>query len=205
MRMTFPRRVDARVLRALAVAYHMPTPQLCSAEFLCELGDALTAAGVPGLLQHVDAMGEGLQETPEPTALTVEYCKLFYGPGKVAAPPYESVYLGGGVTMGEPAIAVVRKYQEAGVQVWEGFRNCPDHIAAELEFLYFAAGEAANFRALGREETARIWAERYNAFLREHLSRWVARFCRKIEEGTEQKFYLGLARLTAAVVEDAAR
>lgn len=201
MLLTAPRHATARVFRALAVAYHQPTQEIYQPQYLEYLREALTEAGAAELLPLVEQMAGGLAATPDLTDLTVAYCKLFFGPVKLVAPPYESVYLGGGVVMGEPALAVLRRYEEARVQLWEGFRECPDHIATELEFLYFTAGEAANFAALRRDATAVVWTARYRTFLQEHLCRWAGAFARKVEDGTENQFYVGLARLTAAWVE----
>ncbi|MFZ5826261.1 MAG: TorD/DmsD family molecular chaperone, partial [Bacillota bacterium] len=128
---------SARIYQRLALLFHQPDATLYDPAFLAGLRDDLAAVGAERLLHLVDEMAEGLRHTPDLTELTVAYCKLFYGPQKMLAAPYESIYLGGGVLMGESARLVSRRYQEARVQVWEGFKNMPDHVAAELEFLYY--------------------------------------------------------------------
>lgn len=194
-------RSTARVYRALARAFHQPAADLYHPAFLETLRRSLDAAGASGLLPLVEEMAEGLRDLPDLTDLTVEYCRLFYGPGKVAAPPYESVYLGGGLLMGEPAIQVLRCYEEAGVRIGDGFRDMPDHIGAELEYLCLAARETGNFAALRRHGTVGLWAARYRSFLTEHLAPWVRPFATKVHEGSDSRFYRALVTLTTRWVE----
>jgi len=201
MQLATPRHAAARVYRALAVAYHQPAEAIRVAKNLTDLRESLSAAGAADLAPLVAQMAGSVAAAPDKQDLTVEYCRLFYGPGKLVAPPYESVYLGGGVLMGEPTLGVLRRYEEAGVQVWEGFRDCPDHIAAELEYLFFTAREAANFAALGRADTAQLWVQRHRAFLSEHLAAWVKPFAVKVLEGSQNVYYRALVELTLGWVE----
>lgn len=191
---------SARIYQRLALLFHQPGMALYEPAFLAGLRDDLAAAGAPRLAEVVDEMAEGLRHTPNLTDLTVEYCKLFYGPAKMLAAPYESIYLGGGVLMGESARLVSRRYQEARVQVWEGFKNMPDHVAAELEFLYYTEMRAARAAAFGRQRAARVWERRHREFLRDHLSRWVRRFADRVGEARLSPFYGAASRLLAGWV-----
>ncbi|MFZ5815994.1 MAG: TorD/DmsD family molecular chaperone [Bacillota bacterium] len=191
---------SARIYQRLALIFHQPGAKLYDPTFLAGLREDLAAAGAERLLHLVDEMAEGLRQTPDLTELTVAYCKLFYGPQKMLAAPYESIYLGGGVLMGESTRLVSRRYQEARVQLWEGFKNMPDHVAAELEFLYYTQMRADFAAASGLQRAARLWDRRHREFLTNHLSRWVRRLAEKVIEGSPSRFYSAAARLLAGWV-----
>ncbi len=122
--------------------------------------------------------------------LAVEYSKLFVGPYGLKAPPYGSVYLDKERrVMGDSTIEVIRIYEEAGLTISDDFMELPDHIAAELEFMYFLIFK--EIEALERYElyTAIRFLEMQNRFLKRFLWRWIQPFTEKIKKGTENKFY----------------
>lgn len=131
--------------------------------------------------------------------LMPEYQRLFVGPYRVEAPPYESCYRGPGrAVMGEAAVEVLRSYAEAGVALHPEVRDLPDHIALELEFLaHLAAAEVGHWR---RRERSRLAAclEREERFLGEHLLRWIAPFAARVAAATRRPFYPALAAAAAA-------
>ena len=80
--------------------------------------------------------------------LLVDYTRLFLGPVDTLAKPYGSVWLGGDAPlMQDSTMAVLQLYEEAGFEIDEDFRELPDHIAAELEFLYLLLFREAEARA----------------------------------------------------------
>ena len=97
--------------------------------------------------------------------------------------------------MGESTLDVTRHYEEAGFHLSPSFRDLPDHVAAELEFMALLCeeeGEAWHkddlFQAaklISREET----------FLKDHLVRWIPNFTSKILSSTDFPFYRALASL----------
>lgn len=126
--------------------------------------------------------------------LAVEYSKLFVGPYGLKAPPYGSVYLDKERrVMGDSTIEVIKIYEEAGLSISDDFKELPDHIAAELEFMYFLIFK--EIEALERHElyTAMQFLEMQNKFLKKFLWRWIQPFTEKIKEGTKNKFYHGLS------------
>jgi len=132
--------------------------------------------------------------------LLLEYTRLFLGPVEAVARPYGSVWLTKEKTlMQESSMAVLELYREGGFDLAEDFRELPDHVAAELEFLYLMLFREN--RALRDDDAALagILALR-RRFLGEHLGRWVPAFCTAIEEGTTSDFYRALARLTRGFV-----
>ena len=72
--------------------------------------------------------------------LLVEYARLLVGPNELPAPPYGSVYLEEGrKVMGESTARVMEFYKAEGLSMNEQFQNLPDHITAEMEFMYYLA------------------------------------------------------------------
>ncbi len=70
--------------------------------------------------------------------LAVEYARLFVGPFELQAPPYGSVYLDEGRRiMGDSTIAVRKMYRDSELNISNDFKEPPDHISAELEFMYY--------------------------------------------------------------------
>lgn len=76
----------------------------------------------------------------------------------------------------------------------------PDHIAAELEFLYlliFRENEAYQLGNLAaREEKAAL----RRRFLDQHLGRWASPFTAAMREGAQTAYYRELAELTASFI-----
>lgn len=132
--------------------------------------------------------------------LLVDYSKLFVGPNELVAPPYGSVYLDKGRrVMGVSTMEVVNIYRTQGLGMDEDFREMPDHIAVELEFMSFLIHE--EIKALENDdlETARKFMEKQNMFLHFYLS-WVPLLCEKIKKGTDNSFYVALADCLQAFV-----
>ena len=72
-----------------------------------------------------------------PCPLEVDYAGLFVGPFLVPAPPYGSVYLEDKrQLMGDSTIDVRRHYLSFGLDLSPDFKEAPDHICAELEFMH---------------------------------------------------------------------
>lgn len=79
--------------------------------------------------------------------LLVDYTRVFLGPVDAPARPYGSVWLGPDkLTMQDTTMAVVALYEEGGFDIAEDFRELPDHVAAELEFLYLLLFREAKSR-----------------------------------------------------------
>jgi len=125
--------------------------------------------------------------------LEAEYARLFVGPGRPVAHPYESVYREGRV-MGDCTLAVRQSYAAEGLAP-EG-HSLPDHVAVELEFMAYLAQREAEARERGDEEGALAYLRQQEAFLSEHLSRWLPRFCQRVLAGEAHPFYADLAQRT---------
>ena len=129
--------------------------------------------------------------------LEIEYNRLFVGPGRPQAPPYESVYRDArGLVMGPTAREVERRYAEAGLGLAPNHRDLPDHVATELGFMAHLALQEAE----AQPKEALTWLDRERAFLRDHLAVWLPRFCQRVREASRHPFYAALAELTVTFV-----
>ncbi len=141
-------------------------------------------------------------DTP-PDDLLIDYSRLFVGPYKLLAPPYGSIYLEGQrQLMGNSTMDAQSRYEEAGLKFSKDFREAPDHIAAELEFLHFLI--FLEIEALEKEEweAALDSIKLQELFLKDHLGAWVSAFTSNVEEHAETEFYKILARITRKFVQD---
>jgi TorA maturation chaperone TorD len=102
--------------------------------------------------------------------------------------------------MGDSTMAVLQHYEDAGFEVDEGFRDLPDHVAVELEFLYVLLFREAEARIRGDAETLAGVGRMRQRFLAEHLGQWVGPFAAAVRAGAECAFYRELADLTERFV-----
>lgn len=186
--------------RYLAASYYEPDPAFDEEGMFAAL---VAAAGQidASLVPDAESLAQAFHSAPA-DALLLEYTRLFLGPMEILAQPYGSVWLSGDKTlMGETSMAVLDMYQEGGFEMDEEFRELPDHIAAELEFLYlllFRENEA-----LGQEDAGELAAVAAlkKRFLLEHLGRWVPDFTAAVAKSSQSAFYRHLAVLTLAFVK----
>jgi TorA maturation chaperone TorD len=185
--------------RFLAACYYEP-----GAEFAEErLFDSMVIAARridPELLAGARRLGDAFS-AEDAQDLLIDYTRLFLGPVDALAKPYGSVWLGTEKTlMQDSTMAVLAMYEEGGFDIAEDFRELPDHVAAELEFLYLLlfrenrAIESGDLAA--REEVAAV----KKRFLDEHLGRWIVAFAAAMKAGAQCAFYRELADLTRRFV-----
>jgi len=142
------------------------------------------------------ASPDGLEED-----LAVEWTKIFRGvqKGYSPPPPYESVYLGGGILQGEPMRTVSNLYATHGLQTRTPTGELPDYIAMEFKFMSVLAAEEAEAWTSRKEDALSCLLEQ-KRFLREHLLRWVPKFCDEARKHIETEFYKGVIDLFQALL-----
>jgi len=181
--------------RYLAACYYQPGPEFTEEKVFDSMLVAATRIH-PDLAVHARRLGEAFG-TEGAEDLLLDYTRLFLGPNHIIAKPYGSVWLEQDEPlMGESTVAVLNLYQEGGFDIDEDFRELPDHIAAELEFLYlliFRENEAHQQGKLVALEEKTALRRR---FLDQHLGRWVSPFTAAVKEGAQTAYYRELADLT---------
>ncbi len=191
--------------RLLAACYYEPEPVFAE-EGLFENLLAAARQVEDAFVPHAQAMGEAFRTT-EAQDLLLDYTRLFLGPMDILAKPYGSVWLDQEKTlMNDSSLAVLELYSEADFEMDEEFRELPDHVAAELEFLYlliFRVNEALRAKDAIALKQARDLKQR---FLDQHLGRWIGPFAAALRKHAQTGFYRQLADLTERFVKmEAAR
>ena len=137
----------------------------------------------------------------DPESLLVDYTRLFLGPVDTLAKPYGSAWLGGQqALMQDSTVAVQQLYEEGGFEISEDFRELPDHVAAELEFLYLLIFRETEAQRNGDLESTNAMTALRQRFLAEHLGAWIDPFTQAVENGAQTAFYRELAELTRLFV-----
>jgi len=197
----------AGLYRLFTVAFRLPAAEviteLQSRERTSVLLDMMGAvySVMPATAEKINQFKdliEGLIEAGDkPVALQVEYARLFVGPFKVPAPPYESMFRveSRGSIMGESTMEVRRLYREEGLDLSSEVQDLPDHILAELDFMSYLCDREAELRSEGSAE-AETYLKKQEAFLSSHLTKWIPQFSQAASSATREDFYRLLAGLT---------
>ncbi|MED4354481.1 molecular chaperone TorD family protein [Schinkia azotoformans] len=124
-------------------------------------------------------------------SLIFDFGRLFVGSSRPLASPYASIYLEGKwEVMGQSTIDTLQYYKEAGLEIKEDFHELPDHIAVELEFVYYLI-----YKYL--EENDEKYLSSQQKFVEKILNNWVPSFAKLIKEHAETEFY----RLIGSILE----
>ena len=129
-----------------------------------------------------------------------EYIQTFGHTISKECSPYETEYDQSHIFQKSHALAdVVGFYNAFGLELDSGFKDRPDHISLELEFMHFlclkdAYGVAKNHDpanlAVGRDAQSR--------FLEEHLGLWAFSFARRLHQEAAGDLYHAKAQLLTA-------
>jgi len=203
----------AAVYRVMALGFSEPGEDLvralCSGDLVSELVDALATLGAsdsacgPALqrLRRAASEMEAAGAAAPLRELSVEYARLFTGPGRPDVAGYESEYTearpdgGRGRLHGAATAAVAAVYREEGVAVAAALREPPDSVAAELEFLYLLSRrEEQAWQADDEGEALRL-RRTAGRFLAEHASRWLPKLAADVRATSGSHFYAGLAEV----------
>ncbi|MCM2253700.1 MAG: molecular chaperone TorD family protein [Ramlibacter sp.] len=181
--------------RFLAACYYEPDPAFEEERLFDSMLAAATRLDAE-LAASARRLGDAFAAQDLETLL-VDYTRLFLGPPEALAKPYGSCWLGAeAALMQESTLAVMELYREGGFEVDEEFMELPDHIAAELEFLYLLVFKQNEAVRAGLPDVRADWAKLQGIFLAEHLGKWVTPFAAAVSAGAQTPFYRELAGLT---------
>ncbi len=190
----------ADVYRLLSACFYQPETAFIEEDIFGQLSEALGVCA-PQMQGKATLLGVGFREETL-DSLLLDYTRLFLGPYEILAKPYGSCYIEGEkVIMGDSTMNAKACYLEADFEPAEDFKEMPDHVAIELEFLYLV-----NFRkaeALVAQDTDAVTKHESlrRAFLQDHLGHWVTPFTEKVREGATSNFYRILAELLNGFIE----
>ncbi|MDJ0949057.1 MAG: molecular chaperone TorD family protein [Alphaproteobacteria bacterium] len=109
------------------------------------------------------------------------------------ASPCESVWFDDdGLERQEPMFQVRDWYRRFGLAAVDSERRPDDHLVCQLSFV------AELFARRGEEDEVRAAVQ----FMDEHLLRWIGQFAGRIAGRCQESFFVGLALVTAAYLEE---
>ncbi len=133
--------------------------------------------------------------------LSLEYTRLFIGPGR-HIPPYESVHREGeGLLWGESTATVKKLIEFLGLRYRDDFSDMPDHISVEFELMQKLADRENEAREQNDEQAILRCLEFQKKFIDDHLSQWIPTFCVKVAKTSDSSFYGQMAKLTREFIE----
>lgn len=185
--------------KLLAACFYQPEMNIFKEELLPNLLASLKVSCEPATAS-AEQMLKLLTAYSE-EELLVDYAKLFVGPNELIAPPYGSIYLDKErKVMGDSTIKTMELYREAGLAINDDFKELPDHIAVELEFMYYLVFKETEALEKSDIDTAHKFIKMQQEFLNSFLGLWINNFCEKIKNGTDNEFYIALAECVSAFI-----
>jgi len=157
----------------------------------------------------IDLGFNGLQPFPynlQLKALQTEHLRTF---GVTGSQCYETEYgLPNEFRQSQEMADIAGFYRAFGFNVGGQYRERPDHLATELEFLYVLAIKEAYAAGQGIDEHVEVTVEARRLFLRDHLGRWIGLFAESLRRAASgdtvqqngEGPYVWLARLAASFV-----
>lgn len=189
----------ADLCRFLSACYYEPAVEFAEEHLFDSLLVAATRVN-PELTEQARKLGAAFAAHDLQTLL-VDYTRLFLGPVQVLAKPYGSSWLKTPVLTEEnPPPAVLALYSAGGFEMDDEFKELPDHVAVELEFLYLLTFNKNRADAAGETDDAAATEALRKRFLREHLGAWIGPFAAAVKAKAETDFYRELADFTERFV-----
>lgn len=129
---------------------------------------------------------------------TIDYAKLFIGPYKMLAPPYGSLYLENGHKLMENStIDVLNFYRQEGLDL--NLKEAPDHIAVELEFMYFLVVRELEMAKENKTEGVDEYRKKQLGFITNYFG-WVREFVTAIRAHSSDGFYTKVGNATESFI-----
>jgi putative dimethyl sulfoxide reductase chaperone len=179
----------------LSVAFYKPEPDFSEPNFLEALLSAEEVLKY-GLADEAAKLGAYLHKKEfNLEELLVEYARLFVGPSALPAPPYGSCYLEDGRVMGKSTLEVERWFQRQGLMLLPQFKDLPDHIAVEMNFMSFLSDFELAALDESDLEKAIFYRHQQEEFLTTHPLAWVQAFTTAVEKSSKLPFYPAAAAI----------
>lgn len=189
--------------RLLSACFYQPQKEAFIQEEFFKNLEALLRQISPDAAAHVSVMEKAFLEYSEEDLL-IAYAKLFVGPNELLAPPYGSIYFDGArQVMGDSTMETIKMYEAEGLSIDAEFKELPDHITVELEFMNFLIYKEIEAAEKSDFSTASQLIEKQQVFLDKFLGQWIHPFREKIKEGTDNEFYTSLADCVSIFIGNA--
>jgi len=131
-----------------------------------------------------------------------EYMRLFVGPQKLVAPPWESVYRSHqGLLFQESTLTVREIYRRQGFEA-EGYPRVPDDsLALEMDFMGRIAERACAALDENRMDDLKEALTVSESFLRVHLLFWIPKMLERMSESAFRLFYPQMTKILLSYLE----
>ncbi|OEH86887.1 hypothetical protein BHU72_01085 [Desulfuribacillus stibiiarsenatis] len=150
----------------------------------------------PDIQSGIQRIIEGLSQDEDSYLQTnYEYSKLFVGPEKVVATPYESVYRSRDrLLMQKETIDVRNFYRKLGLEVIKKGSQPDDHLGLELDCMCYML-----YQSLKQPEE-QFYNNLYRDFIKNHISQWVPKHCELVLEYSKTLVCTGMAQLLKGLI-----
>lgn len=132
--------------------------------------------------------------------LQIEYNRLFAGPSKPQAYPNEEAFLNQSGWAVDSGRELVREYLEGGLKLAPGFKDSPDHISLEFEFMSHLCEKEMIERKAHGPSGVFTYQQQQRSFLENHIVNWVPAFLATVERSAVLNFYKLLTRIARGFV-----
>ncbi len=194
-------KVKARrnIYHALSAGFYVPESDNLSSEYAQEFSENFKTLGAwTEVQEYVEGLDKAIADYDDLEELMIEHSKLFLGPDKLLAPPYGSYYIDDKVTMGESTREVIDIYEKLDLKLSDKFKDLPDHIALELNFMSYLSEQqlilTEEHQDADSEENVLKW-QKY--FLENYLITWYEPFVDNIKNNFASDYYNELADILA--------
>jgi TorA maturation chaperone TorD len=131
-----------------------------------------------------------------------DYTRMFIGPAKLPAPPWESVYRDADhLHFSKETLDVRNAYRKYNLLPKDFGREPDDHIGLELDFMHKLCEKARERARIGDETGLAEILKDQKAFLDEHLLKWVPDWTRDVVNSAQTDFYRGMVLLLDAFLK----
>ncbi len=157
-------------------------------------GFALLSAERDDVLERIGLFLDALHDRKNDPAfleeVKAEYMRLFVGPDKLVAPPWESVYRGEDGMLFQAVTLEVREIYRGFGLLPEGYPHvADDSLALELAFMAKLAERALEDLQADDELGLGRLLESSGDFLTKHLLLWIPKFLERMQKAKTQHLY----------------
>lgn len=134
-----------------------------------------------------------------------DFQRLFIGPDRLPAPPWESVYRSPEQLMFEEQTIQVRQaYARMGFSAPTQYNEPEDHFGLEMMFLVHLCGLGIAALEQDSSESLDYVLDAMRSFFSEHLLAWTPRFLNDVAQSAQTDYYRGAALLASGSLAETA-
>jgi len=131
-----------------------------------------------------------------------EYNRLFIGPKKPLATPFESVYRSKKQLMMRESTFEVREfYAQVGLEVQRKDQFPDDFVGFEFQYLFYVSQLVVELIKTNKEEDAKEIILVRKEFLEKHPKQWFSKFCSDISNQSKIEMWKNLAQFILNILK----